>query len=409
MGFSAQGGVCRFVRRCGDHVYCVQHPYELVQWFMAAMISELFILAVQNAVERRSARRAAIARASSSGAGDALPTVNLVSSEEEEEEVIDLLDSEYIPEDIAGSSAGAGSSSTDVEVIDVDANPVPAQPPRQRKRMRVRRTSEGRGASYRPRPSQSVLLRYQRTYRHRLLVVDSNMDSSKFQTHFAIMGSNGNIYNSTIARVPSCDCPDYQKRHLPRSTTRGPCKHIIFIFIRVFKLDKEDPRWWQSELSQTELEDLFATYNANGGMPSDVMADEAVRKQYHRAMGHESASSKPDDDKAVEGECPICFDEMTVESSAKSPNVIRKCTRCNNYFHGDCFAQWLALQDKPSCPLCRGKIRIERGHGGSASQQYMNLAAYSRSHQTVMTLDELYDDTFQHIGRRRRRRHSRPM
>jgi uncharacterized Zn finger protein len=53
------------------------------------------------------------------------------------------------------------------------------------------------------------------------------------------------VYNVRISRHPHCDCPDHAKGHL--------CKHLLFVSLRVLKLDTQNPLVWQRALLTSEV------------------------------------------------------------------------------------------------------------------------------------------------------------
>lgn len=57
---------------------------------------------------------------------------------------------------------------------------------------------------------------------HRMYVVDHSVTTTHLaiEMNFDIVGSTGNLYKTTIGRLPSCDCPDSRKGH--------QCKHVCY-------------------------------------------------------------------------------------------------------------------------------------------------------------------------------------
>jgi hypothetical protein len=54
---------------------------------------------------------------------------------------------------------------------------------------------------------------------------------------YHVLGSTGNVYKIAIGRVPSCDCPDAARGNL--------CKHVLFIMLKVLKVDPNSPLVFQ--------------------------------------------------------------------------------------------------------------------------------------------------------------------
>ncbi|KAI0556938.1 E3 ubiquitin-protein ligase Zswim2 [Gracilaria domingensis] len=87
---------------------------------------------------------------------------------------------------------------------------------------------ELRGARFRSAPPQSTLDPY------RL----SNIRLAHDVDFFVVMGFNGSIYDVHIALQPKCNRPDFVKRTKEGRPT--PCKHILFVFMNVLKLEESD-------------------------------------------------------------------------------------------------------------------------------------------------------------------------
>ncbi|KAG4392134.1 hypothetical protein GLYMA_04G084500v4 [Glycine max] len=73
-------------------------------------------------------------------------------------------------------------------------------------------------------PSQPISDRIVRALRHRLRLLHRSGST------FFILGATGNVYTVTLSSSPSCTCPD-------RTT---PCKHILFVLIRVLGVSLDD-------------------------------------------------------------------------------------------------------------------------------------------------------------------------
>ena len=54
------------------------------------------------------------------------------------------------------------------------------------------------------------------------------------------------VYTVTLAQQPGCTCPDFQRRG-------EPCKHMLFVMLRVLKLDSSNPLAWQKALLKQEV------------------------------------------------------------------------------------------------------------------------------------------------------------
>lgn len=291
--------------------------------------------------------------------------------------------------------------------------------PSKAKRSRAPTPTELRGSRYRPHPSQAVLDRRLRSNTHRLFLVARDGGPRPDAPVFVVMGSNGNVYRCTISNYPQCTCPDFIKR--ADSSAHGPCKHLIFVFLRVLKVKEDDPVWWQVRLIPEELTRILADAPPTARL--DCMAENSVREQYAAvsAQPHPSSSTaaavassnKDNDTPAASGDCPVCFEGMgpgsgsdtTSKDNATGADPVTACGGCRQYFHERCLKMWARAQPAdPTCPLCRAKLpRQSVGLATPATEQttpqYTNLASYSTTHTRTMTLAELYADTHEYLGR----------
>ena len=84
---------------------------------------------------------------------------------------------------------------------------------------------EKRLRAFRKRAPQSYLDRLERVHSQRMFLIDRerkfSADGSYEEEVFDIAGSTGNIYRVTIAKLPSCTCPDAKKGN--------QCKHIVYV------------------------------------------------------------------------------------------------------------------------------------------------------------------------------------
>ncbi|RJE23541.1 hypothetical protein PHISCL_04125 [Aspergillus sclerotialis] len=169
---------------------------------------------------------------------------------------------------------------------------------------------------------------------------------------FDIVGSTGNIYKTTIGKVPTCDCPDAKKGN--------QCKHICYALSKVLKA----PDYLQYQLAFLSSE-LHEIYQGS-------------------SLSCEQAESKSDNDgkrKAVEGDCPICFMEFEVDKE----EIVWCRAACGNNIHKFCFDQWAATQRSQGvrCVYCRSPWQVDTSNinmenlvkeGRVNSEGYINVA-----------------------------------
>lgn len=170
-------------------------------------------------------------------------------------------------------------------------------------------------------------------------------------------GSTGNIYTVVIARQPTCDCPHAQKGN--------QCKHWLYVMSRV--LHARYDYIYQLALLSTELQETFAA------APPPV-EDEP------------SESNCPHDKrrKAIEGDCPICFEEL----EAKGEALVWCKAACGQNIHKQCFEMWAATKRQAvgargdvTCPYCRSvwhgdeeMVKKIKNTGEVGAEGYVNVA-----------------------------------
>lgn len=276
----------------------------------------------------------------------------------------------------------------ELELEAADDGKVAGGPAKKRRKI----VKEKREAKYRSAPSKAALDRLERSAGHRLFLVDKNIEEG--QIRCAVMGTNGNVYKCCIDLTPSCDCQDFSKRR--ETSQHGPCKHLIFIFVRVLKLDHEDHRWWQKCLLPSELEGLLSIARRNVPQESGVLAEEAVLTEYHKSSSQKSEETGR---RPLEGECTVCYEDLApADMNIGSENETTFCKNCGNNFHSACLDTWFRAQANRTCPLCRASMP------NGDSEAYLNLSQHSSVHERQLTLAELYADTHMYIGRRDRHR-----
>ena len=157
--------------------------------------------------------------------------------------------------------------------------------------------------------------------------------SNIYDTHLAykVLGNTGSSY---IVQIPyngyiTCECIDFKKH---KSQSR--CKHIHFIFIKIFKLLQTTNSLFISPETFKELcvkHNIFIT-------PS--CTTNAVIKARN-----------------ANEDCCICFEPVVYP---KQENVVEInnfiCPSCNNGFHLECITE--VRRYKNNCPLCRGSLTV---------------------------------------------------
>lgn len=196
--------------------------------------------------------------------------------------------------------------------------------------------------------TQPVTDRIGRALRHQLRLLHRS------DSLFFILGATGNVYTINLSSAPSCTCPD-------RIT---PCKHILFVFIRVLGVSVDDTCLRRKTLHPCKLNRLLATPT----LP-DALAGASLRHRFHQLFFR--ARNENGSEQSIEikdgSMCPICLEEM-----GKQESVVA-CGTCRNVIHEECWMTWKRSRGRRSvvCVICRSRWRDRRDQ-----EKYLNLAPY---------------------------------
>ncbi|GFN12819.1 RING finger protein [Aspergillus tubingensis] len=231
-------------------------------------------------------------------------------------------------------SAPSRPTQDPVEVIDLTGDtPSPA-----RRRARApasydEPTPERRARRFRTHPPSTYLDRAARALSQRMFVVGhtvTEVDDAP-EISFDIVGTTGNIYKTTIGKVPSCSCPDALKGN--------QCKHICYVLVKALRA----PQHLQYQLAflSSELREMY-----NGSPISREQANVEENKDGNR--------------KPVEGDCPICFMEFEPDKE----EIVWCRAACGNNIHKTCFQKWAATQQAQGvrCVYCRSPWQADTGN-----------------------------------------------
>lgn len=200
---------------------------------------------------------------------------------------------------------------------------------------------EKRLRRHRPRAPGSYLEIKSRALTQRLTVLSRERCGTDElpEEKVVIAGSTGNVYTVNVGLIPSCDCPHAKKGN--------QCKHIVYIMLRVLKA-REDVAY-QLALTGIELRELIKNAPLIPGIETD---------------GNDKPGEEQDGNrKPVEGECPICYDEL----DSKNDEIVYCKTSCGNNVHKACMQSWIqvATRGKATCPYCRAAWNTEDVFDGS--------------------------------------------
>lgn len=197
-------------------------------------------------------------------------------------------------------------------------------------------------------PSQPISDRIVRALRHRLRLLHRSSAT------FFILGATGNVYTVSLSSTPSCTCPD-------RTT---PCKHILFVFIRVLGVSLDDVCLRRRTLRPCQLQRLLA-------MPTlpEAVAGGTLRQRFHQLFfdGGGSMMVRPSIEMEDGATCPVCLEEM-----GRKEKLVA-CGTCRNPIHEECLVRWKRSRGRrsASCVICRARWRDR-----AEQDKYVNLSAY---------------------------------
>lgn len=280
------------------------------------------------------------------------------------------------------------------------------------KRRRTRWTmTAGRLERFVAAPSRRVRERIDRAKEHRLLLLSLKV-VERGEISAAVVGHTGNVYDVRIGSRVLCTCLDFVK-------AKSACKHLLFLFLRVFQLPDDDPRLWQRALVAQELSDLRKRLEKVPELAAEVQAPEHVVKACQKAEVLREEAGQP---------CPVCFDPVTTLSTSCC------CAGCGRNLHAECLEQWhesradakesassrsgslmdclvlSGIRSTLSCPLCpAADATAERmlearaaskAIPGQPLRRHVNLSTVSEMHAAPSSLEETYPETFKWIAKR---------
>ncbi|KAK4285210.1 hypothetical protein QN277_001939 [Acacia crassicarpa] len=173
---------------------------------------------------------------------------------------------------------------------------------------------------------------------------------------FFVLGATGNVYTVTLSISPSCSCPD----------PVTPCKHILFVLIRVLGVSPDDDHILQSPIPLSEHRRLLDQPTSPA-----TLADAGIRQMFPQLFFNWKQARADNNVEVEDGSsCPICLNEM------KKEEKILACGACRNPIHELCFARWKKSKVNriPSCVMCRAPWKDD----DYDQHMYLNLSAYTR-------------------------------
>ncbi|KAG6546713.1 hypothetical protein Mapa_011902 [Marchantia paleacea] len=156
---------------------------------------------------------------------------------------------------------------------------------------------EQRAAPFITKPSPKAIARINREMRQRMYLMGKRLigdERNPGGMEFYVMGEIGKIFTVKIRQFPCCQCGDFLLSRL--------CKHMVFVSMRVLKLDKNDPLIWQKALVPSELKKVLMNRAITPPKP---------KSKFRRLKESFSLGNGPHD--LLEHDpmyCPVCCEEV---------------------------------------------------------------------------------------------------
>ncbi|KAI3860394.1 hypothetical protein MKW92_034534 [Papaver armeniacum] len=166
---------------------------------------------------------------------------------------------------------------------------------------------------------------------------------------FFILGTTGDVFNVGLSTTPSCSCPDRMI----------PCKHILFVFLRVLEVSLSDSCVRRKTLQPCQLRRLLHTPTS-----PQIIAGSRVRERFLHLYSSKSDLGPPP--KPELGECIKCDRQMYAEDE------VLECDQCEYIGHEECMIYRKTEYGAPFCGFCGN--RWSEGW----EKEYLNLASYMR-------------------------------
>ncbi|CAN8236690.1 unnamed protein product [Cochlearia groenlandica] len=235
--------------------------------------------------------------------------------------------------------------------------------------------------------AKPVVDRIIRALRHRIRLLHRPNAAT-----FHVLGATCNVYTVTLTATPTCTCPDRKK----------PCKHILFVLIRVLGLPLDDTCLRQRRLRPCILYRLVSAPTRPDCLVSFHLQQRFL--QLFTAVTSQTADTNNSSTGKMENEveeepstCPICLEDIKTiksligEREERDKLAVVKCRVCKNKVHEECMMTWRRSRGRrPAiCVVCRA--RWPRGNNNSSkssnvgggnnenrhdNNSYLNLALY---------------------------------
>lgn len=250
---------------------------------------------------------------------------------------------------------------------------------------------------------EDAVKRIAKVYLDRMYLIHRHRHNDMLREEFDICGSTANVYKVTLAGQLSCSCIDFALR-------RNPCKHMLFVYLKVLRLPSHMPIYSRLTLSIEELREVFAA--ARQDPVAEAMASSHLRKAWETAVGYKPVSKSDTSSENValvsaqgkrllptEGDaCGVCYEDFEPGSDEGLEFCLKSCGRP---IHKDCLANWINSRTygPPTCIWCRAIWHDAPAHSSTQNTD-RNLDGYGigvNARGAVVDPNTGYQLNFAHI------------
>ncbi|KAI3964969.1 hypothetical protein MKW92_037999, partial [Papaver armeniacum] len=172
---------------------------------------------------------------------------------------------------------------------------------------------------------------------------------------FFVLGETGNVYTVTLSRIPSCNCPDWN----------APCKHMLFVFLRVLRVSRGDDCLQSKTLKQWQVARLLNTPSS----PQTLAGARACEKFRHLYSTMSNVGPPQKIPLKIGQQCPYCEGDL---NEAASYDSAVECEACHEVGHESCMVTSKVRRGGENCKSCWAKWSAV-----SDASRYLNLNAYA--------------------------------
>ncbi|RHZ66069.1 hypothetical protein Glove_309g130 [Diversispora epigaea] len=183
-----------------------------------------------------------------------------------------------------------------------------------RRAAKKRKGKEIRAARYIKVCDDNTKQRIERAMKEAMYMIDSKEINPTHQK-YSVLRATGGVFIVDIAKTVLCSCLDFQNGF--------HCKHILFILLRILKLDSKSKLIYQKALKKKELKFIF------NNSPRIIYPSKGIVDRLKAIAKRDQNNRKPIDD-----DCLCCNEPLG------NQEILIWCETCGKNIHQDCFTQW---------------------------------------------------------------------